>query len=251
MNTTSVYGLNQWVSSDRILMSDFNSDNQKLETALTALAADIAQRATQTALEAARQEAASAVAAAKQEAANAVAAAKQEAAAAVAAAKQEAANAVAAARAEHQLVKLGTIVIGTSAAQVDLDFSTIHLSDYSEIMIYPYIRTGTSNVGNDIMIRFNNLTSGYMQGLSGDNEGYLARYTSPSTVTLHLVASNGNLCCWSSLCNPYSSGGIMEASRIKPEVLSPENLTSINFISTVSGDPILSGGKITIYGVRA
>ena len=36
-NHTTNYQLNQWVKSDRILMDDFNADNQKLEAALTAL----------------------------------------------------------------------------------------------------------------------------------------------------------------------------------------------------------------------
>ena len=37
MNQTTNYGLNQWVSADRIQMEDFNADNAKLESALTSL----------------------------------------------------------------------------------------------------------------------------------------------------------------------------------------------------------------------
>ena len=37
MNYTENYQLNQWEQSDRILMEDFNSDNQKIEAALEEL----------------------------------------------------------------------------------------------------------------------------------------------------------------------------------------------------------------------
>ena len=36
MNHTQTYELNQWEDSDRILRTDFNADNQKLENALGA-----------------------------------------------------------------------------------------------------------------------------------------------------------------------------------------------------------------------
>ena len=39
MNQTTNYQLSQWESTDRILMSDFNSDNAKLDEALAGLAA--------------------------------------------------------------------------------------------------------------------------------------------------------------------------------------------------------------------
>lgn len=39
MEQTTHYKLNQWVKTDRIMMEDFNSDNEKLDTALYGLAA--------------------------------------------------------------------------------------------------------------------------------------------------------------------------------------------------------------------
>ena len=36
MNHTTNYQLSQWESTDRILMSDFNSDNSKIDAALKA-----------------------------------------------------------------------------------------------------------------------------------------------------------------------------------------------------------------------
>ena len=36
MNHTTNYQLNQWAKSDRVLMEDFNSDNEKIDAALKA-----------------------------------------------------------------------------------------------------------------------------------------------------------------------------------------------------------------------
>ena len=37
LNQTANYGLSQWEATDRILMEDFNSDNSKIDAALTGL----------------------------------------------------------------------------------------------------------------------------------------------------------------------------------------------------------------------
>ena len=38
MTKTTNYQLNQWAKSDRIMMDDFNADNQKIDAALKAVA---------------------------------------------------------------------------------------------------------------------------------------------------------------------------------------------------------------------
>ena len=48
MNQTEIHGLSQWEKPDRILMEDFNADNQKIEQALAGMAG--AQSEMQTAL---------------------------------------------------------------------------------------------------------------------------------------------------------------------------------------------------------
>ena len=47
MNQTANYQLNQWESTDRILMADFNSDNSKIDAALKAQSDAIAAKAAQ------------------------------------------------------------------------------------------------------------------------------------------------------------------------------------------------------------
>ena len=37
LNQTANYGLSQWEATDRILMENFNSDNSKIDAALTGL----------------------------------------------------------------------------------------------------------------------------------------------------------------------------------------------------------------------
>ena len=49
MNQTTNYQLSQWESTDRILMSDFNSDNSKIDAALKSQAVAIAALQTETA----------------------------------------------------------------------------------------------------------------------------------------------------------------------------------------------------------
>ena len=51
-NRTSNYNLNQWVNSDRVLMSEFNADNAKIDAALKAQDTAIAGKASASALSA-------------------------------------------------------------------------------------------------------------------------------------------------------------------------------------------------------
>ena len=51
-NRTSNYNLNQWVKSDRVLMSEFNADNAKIDAALGSLASSVNGKASASALSA-------------------------------------------------------------------------------------------------------------------------------------------------------------------------------------------------------
>ena len=52
MNKTPNYNLNQWEPEDRVLRTDFNADNAKLDGVLAALSGQVAEKVDQTALEA-------------------------------------------------------------------------------------------------------------------------------------------------------------------------------------------------------
>ena len=51
-NQTANYDLNQWLSTDQVLRTDFNTDNAKLDAALAGLAETAAEKADQSALDA-------------------------------------------------------------------------------------------------------------------------------------------------------------------------------------------------------
>lgn len=49
-NHTAKYQLNQWVETDKVLRTDFNEDNTKVDSALATLSGQVAKKAEQTAL---------------------------------------------------------------------------------------------------------------------------------------------------------------------------------------------------------
>lgn len=50
-NQTTNYQLNQWEPTDQVLRTDFNADNAKLDAALTVLAEDVNEKASQAVLD--------------------------------------------------------------------------------------------------------------------------------------------------------------------------------------------------------
>ena len=50
-NQTTNYQLNQWETTDQVLRTDFNADNAKLDAALTVLAEDVNEKASQAVLD--------------------------------------------------------------------------------------------------------------------------------------------------------------------------------------------------------
>lgn len=115
MQQTTNYKLSQWARTDRILMEDFNGDNQKLETALASLAAaDTAEQQTRAAQDAAiRQE--------------------------FAAADQALGGQITSAAAAVPVVKLMDYTIPANAARVSMDMSQIHLEQYAEVRVLPIL----------------------------------------------------------------------------------------------------------------
>ena len=153
MLQTEHYQLNQWDLEDRVLMADFNNDNTKIETALhglaeetagkadsgtvNALAAEVAQKAEQSAL-AAEQ-------AARENADNAEQAARIAADSAEKAAR-EAADAALDKRAGAQLIHMKTLT--ESNAYFILSLQDISWADWREVhlLFQPGAYTGTCNL---------------------------------------------------------------------------------------------------------
>lgn len=111
MQKTENYQLCHWVASDRVLMEDFNSDNTKLEAALTGLAA----------ADAAEQNA---------RAAQDTALAQQISQLAV----------------SVPIVKLLDQAVTSEQTRLDIDMSQIDLTQYAEILILPMLSAATNTV---------------------------------------------------------------------------------------------------------
>ena len=119
MNYTQNYQLCLWDEDDRILMEDFNGDNQKLETALASLAAaDTAEQQTRAAQDAAI---------------------RQEFAAADTALGQQISTAAAAV----PIVKLMDYSVPANVSRVSIDMSQIDLAQYAEVRVLPILAAST------------------------------------------------------------------------------------------------------------
>lgn len=260
LQTTQTYHLSQWESSDRLLMKDFNEDNAKTDAALTALAAQVAQRATQTALEALRQETAAATASVRTEAAAATEAVRVGAAAATetvragAAAATETVRAEAAAATEavrvgaaaaNQVVKLADITTKTAANQVDVDLSHLTITNYAELIVVP--RLTTSAEANVSIYINNNRTSIYNHTPSSSGNCLLS-YSSQGMAFVRLYPFTPSL--YANLISFLSNGsGMRGLCRIAKSVLPASAFSYLTFAAP-SNTFINAGGKITVYGVK-
>ena len=123
MQHTTNYALTQWEPTDRILMQDFNSDNTKLEAALSALAeADNTEQQNRTAQNAAI---------------------RQEFAASNASLLQQL-NQL---KAEIPIVKLLDISVPAAVTRVDVDLSQIDFTQYAAVRVLPMLCTGSRECG--------------------------------------------------------------------------------------------------------
>lgn len=262
MEYTPHYQLNQWVPEDRLLRTDFNTDNARIDTALHQGAEALAQA--RSSLEGAlaqerqdragadntlRQELNSAVAAAKGEAANAISAEQSVRASQDTAIRQEFAAADASVAAANPLVKLMEITTSANAPQVDLDLSSIPFGTYLSLFIVIRL-SGSCPL---IYVRGNNLsTPVYASGSYSKNEfGQIYPYNSGAYTICHLSLHGSLIACRLMVDTFFNRKGIgtTDCSVIPPSTLSPRDFRTLNFISS-DGSNLYSGSKFTIYGLR-
>ena len=147
-NHTPNFNLCQWEATDKVLRSDFNADNQKLDAALYQLAQNqtahtdalTTEQQTRAAEDTAiRQAFAAADTAERQTAAAETAAVQQSLNSQTAAIRSEMAAGDAAVAGQIALVKLATIVTQQAVTQVDIDLSGYGTDQYAEFYIIPNI----------------------------------------------------------------------------------------------------------------
>ena len=161
MQQTEHYQLSQWELEDRVLMADFNRDNQKTDAALNTLAGQVAQKANSSTVNSlttkvnakADQSALSAEQTARRNADNAEKAARE---AADTALSQTHAADVAALRGENCWVKLGEWTLTEDASQIDIDLTGIDWSAFRRLEM-EFSVTGES--GSTFCLRVNHLES--------------------------------------------------------------------------------------------
>ena len=217
MQHTTNYALSQWEPTDRILMQDFNNDNAKLETALSALAgATNIEQQNRTAQDAAI---------------------RQEFAAADASLLQQL-NQL---KAEMPIVKLLDISVPAAVMRVDVDLSQIDFTQYAEVRVLPMLCTGSSYIHVSC-----NDPSPVIELFSSDY--YLCRLYSNSTAgryksLIRLMAYAGYL---------HSVAETFDADYRDPQYAmapaSPDQIQTLYF--QPDSDTILGGGRVLLWGVR-
>lgn len=202
MEQTTHYQLNQWAGEDRIMRTDFNADNAKLDAALYQLAQTQTTHAAALATEqqtraaqdtAIRQEFAAADTAERQTAAAEAAAVQQALTSQAAAIRSEMASGDATVTGQIALVKLARIVTQQEAAQVDINIGGYGLSNYAELRIIPFLPNITTAYA-----RVNNLTSMCYHTWGGSDQACIATFygsTSSYYCTLRLSWMVNRLQC--------------------------------------------------------
>ena len=250
MQQTEHYQLNQWELEDRVLMADFNSDNQKTDAALhglaeetagkadsgtvNTLAAEVAQKAEQSAL-AAEQ-------AARENADNAEKAAREAADTALGAAHSADVSAL---RSENCWVKLKAVTTG-AVNSVSISVADVDWSQYRKVEIELSIQT---NQGQTLEMQINNRSDSiyHQSGYSG-NRSYLTvcRGTGKAYSQITLVPIKPSNVLYGS--DQYNSGSITRESFYVQD-FTLNQLTSIQFFLD-SNDTFVAGSEIAIYGLK-
>ena len=232
-NQTANYNLNQWLSTDQVLRTDFNADNAKLDAALQGLQQSIAS---ETAARAA-----------------AIQAEQQVRAAAIQGEQQARAALQAELLALMPSVKLGEWKLTAAAQQLLVSLSGKDLSSFTGLRVV-YDGRGCSGT---ICLQINGMGGGYRS--ASDNE-----YSSSQSESCLMVGSNEN--CRSSMeIFPYLSGlgfvwdqvsyyndYYLNVSRnygILPGVVFT-NLEELKFYGIQDTVTMGTGTSVTVYGLR-
>lgn len=217
MQHTTNYALSQWEPTDRILMQDFNSDNAKLEAALSALAgATNTEQQNRTAQdEAIRQE--------------------------FAASDSSLLQQLNQLKAEMPIVKLLDISVPAAVTRVDVDLSQIDFTQYAEVRVLPMLCTGSGYIHVSC-----NDPSPVIELFSSDY--YLCRLYSNSTAgryksLIRLMAYAGYL---------HSVAETFDADYRDPQYamapVAPDQIQMLYF--QPDSGTILGGGRVLLWGVR-
>ena len=158
--------------------------------------------------------------------------------------------------------KLLDVTVGTAATSVSLDISGIDITQYTKLIVRPFLKTATTGDFATVSIRANNISTDYYSKLSSAT-------SAGSATSFGYIKTGGYLCGAADIelsLKPVTTGellimcatkyvGFGEAGSViaiedmigmlKVEIST--TLTSINFISTKN---IAVGSTFTVYGVK-
>ena len=223
-NKTQHYQLNQWEAEDKVLRTEFNEDNQRLEDALTNLAEGLAGKAETAAM-------------------------FQE----IAALKTR----LEAAEWATLYVPIMELSVEKRSPKVNIDLTGLDLNQYRRLDIYASLNVASP--GERIALRCNGMENVYRwSGIDNQWMDALCNFTmipvgsyGSSLVSLYLapgmIGATGRGWCWGN--NRYSDsqwtpGGVQ---------LDPSDLHTLNLVGWGRGGgapDILTGGHIVLYGLK-
>jgi hypothetical protein len=192
-NKTSALGLNLWEPSDQLRRVDFNSDNEKIDTAVGQMS--------------------------------------------------------------H--VKLFDVAVAQNVQQVNLQFGSIDLSDFTRLELHLELSI-TTPASYPIHIRLNNINSGYSvqpnyldanNVISASYLGNINGYNNDLTsgfANIYL-RSNG---LFHASCTSMSPAGINTTQNGFIKLVNLAHCTSISIVASSTSTKIASGSKIVVYGVK-
>lgn len=218
MNKTTNYQLSQWDPDDKVLRTDFNTDNARIDAALK-VNADAISAETSARISAVQSEASAR-------------------AAAVSAEASARTSAVQAARDACPLVLLRSATLTSAVSRYDLSLTGFDWDAYGEILIFALLKNGNTKV------LLNNLTGTqyyYSYFASGPTETFKTVDNPCSVKCTILRADRGFRVLWEESNNAVGENVLYfrETSTLRSD------FKTMNFV----GD-LLAGTKFTILGIR-
>lgn len=258
-NYTENYGLCQWEATDAVLHTDFNEDNQKIDTALktqagnisdltvqmankantgtvNSLAEEVAQKADQSNLEAEK--------AAREAADTALA--------------QSQADQLDTLRGENCWVKLGTWTLAEAEPEINLDVSEIDWSLYRKIELIFTLQADSGNSNTTLQLRINHRSDDiYYLNINNPvkpvQDAIILCSNCASMgvgiVELMAIPPTGLLCGFTNTAGFAGTSLRQTAYSVWVPSLKLSDIQSIQLF-TNSGNDILSSGQISLHGLK-
>ena len=262
-NHTQHYGLCQWEATDAVLRADFNEDNAKLEAALNSQAGSISDLTAQMANKASTGTVNSLSTTVSQKAdrseLEAEASTRAQADNAEKAAREAAdAENMATLRGENCWVKLGAWTLAAAEPEINLDVSEINWGLYRKIELLFTLQADSGSSNTTLQLRINHRSDDiYYLNINNPvkpvQDAIILCSNCASMgvgiVELMAIPPTGLLCGFTNTAGFAGTSLRQTAYSVWVPSLKLSDIQSIQLF-TNSGNDILSGGQITLHGLK-